>query len=527
MDYASQLTMGNRFTALKRACGLLLGIVIALGITAGLSLKAHAFELEDEVVEYTLANGMRWLLVKRDRAPVFSGVVMVRAGTIDEPEEKTGIAHMFEHMAFKGSKLLGARDWEQEKAVLDRIEGVGRRLTEALAAQPRDTTLVARLRNELKALEQERRSYARPSEVNDLILRNGAEGFNAWTSLDSTAYLASMPINALELWAAVFSEMIGDTVYRSFYTERDVVVEERRMRIDDHPDGQLWSAILENSFQNNPYRRHPIGSREEIESFLIEDAEAFKKKHYTPDRMVGVLVGDLDIAGTKRIVKKYFGRFPERKTAERPQATMDKGGGEHILIVDAQPSVVMTYHKPTLPDPDEYTFDVALVALCHGPTSRLYRELVIEKKLALNVGCSNSAPGSFLPNLVLFWIEVMNGTPPQAIIDAVETQLNSLKTAGLRPEELERVRTKISAGILFGLQDNMGLAESLAEYEVKFNDWRLLPDAPEHIEKVSSADVQALAKKYFTDENRTVIIRSRKKSQAPNPKVQTNPNVQN
>jgi len=337
--------MGNRF----KYFGVIL--VIALAISVAWAPKSHSFELEDEVVEYKLSNGMRWLFVKRDQAPVFSGIVMIRAGSVDEPEGKTGIAHMFEHMAFKGSKLLGARDWENEKKLLDKIAVVGKTMTEAMQAEPRDDARVAELKNELKMLEQERMKYAFPGEVSNLLQRNGAEGLNAYTALDETAYMASMPINRLELWAAVFSEMIGDTVYRSYYTERDVVVEERRMRIDDDPNGKLSKAILSHSFQKGPYRRHPIGERSEIDSFLIEDAQAFKEKHYTPDRMVGVIVGDIDVGKTKRIIKKYFGKFPKGKRAEQPKPESNTGGGIHTVEIDAQPSIVMTWHKPTLPDP--------------------------------------------------------------------------------------------------------------------------------------------------------------------------------
>lgn len=510
IDYASQLTMGNRFTALKRACGLVIGIAIALALSASWSLRADAFELEKEVVEYTLSNGMRWLFVKRDQAPVFSGIVMVRAGSVDEPDDKTGIAHMFEHMAFKGSKVLGARDWENEKKILDRIALVGQSLTEALKAQPRDEARVAELKNELKTLEQTRLGYAYPGEVTDLLQRNGAAGLNAYTSLDETAYTASMPINRLGLWAAVFSEMIGDTVYRAFYTERDVVVEERRMRIDDDPNGQLSKVILEKSFQKGPYRRHPIGTQAEIESFLIKDAENFKEKHYSPDRMVGVIVGDIDIDATKRVVKKYFSKLPKGKPASQPAPVANTGGGTHTVELDAQPSIVMTWHKPTIPNPEEYSFDVATTILCSGPTSRLYKELVIEKKLALNVWCGGGYPGSLLPNVFLVWIEIMNGSSSQKIMEVVENQLARLKSSNVLPEELERVRTKISAALLFSLENNSKLASLLAEYETKFNDWRLVPNYPENISKVTAADIRALAKKYFTHENRTVIIRQRK-----------------
>lgn len=504
IDYASQLTMGNRFKYL----GLVL--TIALAISAAWAPVAHSFELEDEVVEYKLSNGMRWLFVKRDQAPVFSGMVMVRAGSVDEPKGKTGIAHMFEHMAFKGSKLLGARDWENEKKILNKIALVGKTLTEAMKVQPRNETRVAELKNEIKVLERERMKYAIPGEVSNLLQRNGAEGLNAYTALDETAYMASMPINRLELWAAVFSEMIGDTVYRSFYTERDVVVEERRMRIDDDPNGQLSKAILGHSFQKGPYGRHPIGEQSEIESFLIEDAEAFKEKHYTPDRMVGVIVGDIDIGKTKRIINRYFAKLPKGKRVEAPTPESNTGGGIHKVELDAQPSIVMTWHKPTLPNPEEYSFDVAQSILCSGPTSRLYKELVIDKKLALNVWCGGGYPGSLLPNVFLVWIEIMNGSSKDEIMNVVENQLAQLKSTDVTPEELERVRTKISAALLFSLESNSRLASLLAEYETKFNDWHLLPSYPENISKVTAADIRKLAKQYFTNENRTVIIRQRK-----------------
>jgi predicted Zn-dependent peptidase len=486
-------------------CLVLLLLVAACSNTKGAS------ELSELVHEYTLPNGMRWLLVPRRQAPVFSGVVMVRVGGTDEVEGKAGIAHMLEHMAFKGSKMIGTSDWEKERPILDKIARVGRELTKASRAAKPDKAEIDQLSRKYTELKKEHERYYIKNEIWELVSRNGGHDLNAYTSKDVTAYHVSMPINRLELWATIISQMVKEPVFREFYTERNVVAEERRSDFDNNPNGKMTEILLGKAFQHGPYKWSTIGPEEDILSYLQEDAKAFQEKYYVPARMVGVIVGDIDVGRTKRMIRRYFGDMPRGINPPEPKTAPNAGGGTTTFYFDAQPALVMAYHKPTLPDPEEYAFDVATSLLCYGPTSRLYRKLVIEDKIARGVSCSDAFPGSRLPNLFLIWVEPMNGTNPEKIIAEIEAELDGLKKGDASQKELERVRTKIAASFLFELETNMGLAQSLAQFETIFNDWKLMATYPDHVADVTAADVRALAKKYFTESNRTIVIRKRKK----------------
>jgi predicted Zn-dependent peptidase len=319
-----------------------------------------------------------------------------------------------------------------------------------------------------------------------------------------------MPINRLELWAAMLSQIVTESVFREFYTERDVVTEERRSGIDNNPNGKMAEILLQNAFQNGPYQWSTAGPEEDIQGYLLEDAKAFQEKHYVPSQMVGVLVGDIEIDKAKKIITKYFGNITSREAPPEPIVSNNTGGGTVQFEFDAQPSMLMAFHKPTLPDPEEYVFDVVTTLLCDGPTSRLYRKLVIEKRVANRVSCSDAYPGSRLPNLFLLWVEPMNGASLKQLEKMIAEELDLLKKVPVGEEELQRVRNKVAAAFIFGLETNGELAMGLARFETIFNDWRLLITYPNHVEKVTQGDVMELAKKYLNQENRTVVERIQK-----------------
>lgn len=482
--------------------------VVLLFLVAG---NAFGFDLAKNVHEIRLRNGMRWLLVERHQAPVFSGVVMVRVGGADEYPDKTGLAHVFEHMAFKGSSEIGTKDFKREKEILKKIEKTGDRLTVLQTSEKPDEEEIKRLKEELAKLSKEAASYQIKNEVWELMARNGAADLNAYTSKDVTAYHASMPVNKLPLWMSVVSQMISDPVYREFYTERNVILEERRAGVENNPNGKMSEILLKTAFRESPYRWLVIGSEKDVAGFTIADARAFHNRYYTADNMVGVLVGDFKTAGARTLLEKYFGSIPASKEKKKDRSHEDKGGGEKKFKFNAGTAVAIAYHKPTLPDPDEFVFDVMEVLLCDGPTSRLEKRLVYDEKVARVIYCSDSYPGSRLNNLFLFWSEPNRSYSPEKLAAKIEEELGRLKTEPVSEEELMRVRKKVMASVLYALEKNMGLAMALADFETIFNDWRLLIDYPKKIEKVTAQDIMRVATKYFTDEGKTKIVRERGK----------------
>lgn len=484
---------------------LCVGFVLATGIPS-----AFGFDLGRQVQEVRLANGMLWLVVYRPQAPVFSGVVMVRTGGVDETPGKTGLAHMFEHMAFKGSSRIGTNDWKQEREILQQIERTGDELTR-LAQQPNaDQARVVPLTQELTRLNQEAAKYQERNEVWSLLMRNGAHEINAFTSKDVTAYYASMPSSRFELWAQVTRDLVFDPAYRDFYTERSVVTEERRTSIENSPEGAMSDKLLTAAFGKGEYGWPTIGRAGDVPSLTIADARAFHDRHYVPSNMVGVVVGDVSAATVRAVVSRAFGSFPQKP---RPEGLKDNaeshGGITQKMRFDAEPSLAVAFHKPTLPNQDEYTFDVIQALLCEGRSSRLQQELVFEQRIAKEISCSDGYPGSRLPNLFLLWAEPLKGKSSNKLLDAIEIQLTRLKSEPVSESDLERVRRQVTASVVFALDSNDELAESLAHFETVFGDWRLLATYPEKVSRVTAADVARVAKAYFTPENRIVIERSR------------------
>ncbi|MFA4874076.1 MAG: insulinase family protein, partial [bacterium] len=250
-------------------------IVLTVALTA--AQPAHSFDLKKQVSEFSLPNGMKWLVVRRAEAPVFSGIVIVRAGGADEEKGKTGIAHMFEHMAFKGGSRLGSRDWSREMPLLDRIEKAGDELT-ALRGSG-DKEKIAALSKELATLTREADEFQVKNEVWEVMMRNGAHDLNAYTSKDLTAYHASMPVTRLGLWAMVMSELIFEPAFREFYTERSVVSEERRTSVENSPEGALSDRLLSASFKDGPYSFSTIGFDDDVSGLTIADAKEFHKRN--------------------------------------------------------------------------------------------------------------------------------------------------------------------------------------------------------------------------------------------------------
>lgn len=470
---------------------------------------AYSFDLEKSVVELRLKNGMRWLLVQRHQAPVFSGVIMVRVGGADETPGKTGLAHVFEHMAFKGTSKIATRDFAKEKPILDEIEKVGAALTIEQGKPKPDIQKIAALKEKMKELIEEAENYQIKNELWEIMVRNGAADLNAFTSKDVTAYHASMPVSKLELWLSMSSQMIGDPVFREFFTERDVILEERRSGVENDPNGKMAEVILKSSFGKGPYSWPVIGTVEDVSSFTIADARSFHNKHYVASNMVGVLVGDFKIGKAKRLIKKYFSSFLASRMKEDEEVILREGGGEVVFGFDAEPALAVSYHKPTLPNPDEFVFDVMQVLLCDGPTSRLQKRLVYEEKIARVIYCSDSFPGSRLDNLFLIWAEPNRGHETKKLAGEIIKELDRLKDEPISKEELKRVQKKVTASIIYALEQNSGLAIALADFETIFNDWHLLINYPSMVEKVTPRDVEDVAKKYFTKENQTIVIRLR------------------
>jgi len=480
--------------------------VLPLLLVALLCGSAPGAGLEEKVREHTLKNGMKLLLVERRNSPTVAAWMRFRVGSVDERSDERGIAHLLEHMRFKGTRTLGTTDYRKEKPLLDRIEKTAQTLmAEKLKRDKADPKRIGELSRELGRLEAEAGNYAVKNEDSELYARNGGVNYNAFTGKDSTAYMVSLPSNKLELWAAMESDRLRNAVLREFYTERNVVMEERRRSYDANPDGKLYESFLASAYVAHPYGQPIIGWMSDIENLSRTKAESFLHRYYAPVNAVVAIVGDIDPQKTIAMVEKYFGSLPPGVpvppvAAEEPRQT----GERRVEVVeDAEPQMLIGFHKPTLPHKDDYAFDVIAMLLADGATSRLYRKLVVEQQLAADVSAF-AAPGSRYPNLFVIGATPRAPHTVREVEEAIYAELEQLKREPVTPRELARILNKLEATEVHSMSSNGGLAYQLTEYEATAGSWRYLVEHRGRVAALTPADVAEVAKKYLVPENRTV-----------------------
>src|ERR1044071_1243055 len=454
----SNFALIRTFALLKINCVLASAtcVLVLTGRVAAQDLAAF----EKHLTEYHMANGLTFLIYERSEAPVVSFFTYVNVGAAQEVPGITGLAHMFEHMAFKGTTRIGTTDYPAEKVVLEIID------------------------------------------------REGGVGLNAGTSSDSTVYFYSLPANKLELWAHLESERFIDPVFREFYKERDVVMEERRLRTESQPIGRLLEQFNGTAFSAHPYKQPVVGYMSDLLSFSREDAEQFHKTYYVPSNIVIAIVGDIKASDTLPVLKQYFERIPSGppppplRTVEPPQIAE-----REVRMPDkSQPIYIEGYHKPAATDPSEAIYNAISDLLSNGRTARLYRSLVRDKKIAAQAGAFPGFPGTKYPNEMIFFAISTPGHSNEEVQKALREEINKLKEELVSDDELKMVKTRAKANLIRGLASNAGIAGALAGNQTLFGNWRELFHSVEKIDKVTAEDIQRIARQTFVPNNRTVAM---------------------
>ena len=368
-------------------------------------------EFAKRVTEFNLANGMHFIVLERGSAqgaaPVVSFHTYVNAGSVDDPKGRTGLAHMFEHMAFKGTENIGTTNWPAEKAALANIERVYDQLdAERNKGAKADSIKVKTLQEQLQAAIDKADSYVVSNLYPRIIEENGGVGMNASTGEDSTDYFYNFPANRVELWFYLESSRFLHPVFREFYKERNVVREERRMRVESDPQGKLMEQMLATAIAAHPYRVMPGGWASDIENLRVNDAEKFFDQYYVPANITMAVVGDVNPARIRSLAEEYFARLPKRPLPD-PELTVEpvQEGPKHTEIASpSQPMEFIAYHRPDQYDKDDPVFDVLSSLLSSGRTSVMYKDLVRDKKLALAAGAESQFPGGKYPSLFFFYL---------------------------------------------------------------------------------------------------------------------------
>lgn len=458
----------------------------------------------EQVTEYELDNGIKFIILPRDTAPVVSFVTYADVGGVDEQEGKTGAAHFLEHLAFKGTQRIGTTNYQAEKRLLEHMDRLFEQIQTAAAAG--NKAEVTELTAEFAKIQSEAARYVKPNEFGRIVESAGGVGLNAATSADYTIYFYSFPSNKLELWMSLESERFLEPVFREFYKEKSVILEERRLRTDNSPVGKMYEMFLDTAFTVHPYQRPVIGYEEDLRNLRREDIREFFATYYVPSKLTMAVVGDVDPEQVKQLAEVYFGRYPNKpappkvNVVEPPQEQTR----EVTLRWPSQPWYFEGYHRPAITHPNHAVYNLISRLLSSGRTSRLYKSLVEEKQVALAAQGFDGFPGEKYPNLVVFYALTAPSHTVEEVAEALDVEIERLKTEPVSQAELDRVKTQARADLLRTLDSNGGMARLLAEYEAKTGSWRNLFAEPEAIAAVTAADVQRVAQATFTPENRTI-----------------------
>jgi predicted Zn-dependent peptidase len=468
------------------------------------SIQPYLDRVIKKIDEFTLENGLKFIILENHQAPVVSFVTYADVGGVDEPEGKTGVAHFLEHLAFKGTSKIGTTNYQEEAQLLDQLDTKFKAIQEAKKAG--NQTQITQLETEFKQIEAQANQFVKQNEYGQIVETAGGVGLNAATSADSTVYFYSFPSNKLELWFSLESERFLDPVFREFYKEKDVILEERRMRTDNSPTGQMIESFLDTAYTKHPYKRPVIGYNQDIRNLTTEDVKQFFSKYYVPNNLTIAIVGDVKSKEVKKLAQAYFGRFkaqekPPQLEIIEPLQTETK---KVELALQSQPFYLEGYHRPSINDPDNAVYNMIASILSDGRTSRLYKSLVEEKQVALAAQGFNGFPGDKYPNLMLFFALTSQGKTINELAEALHLEIEKMTTELVTEAELNRVKTQAKSSFLRILDSNMGMARQLAEYEVKTGDWSNLFKEIDLISAVTPDDILRVAKKTFTPENKTI-----------------------
>jgi len=474
----------------------------------------YGFDLENKVIKTKLKNGLTVLMLERHLSPTVSLYIRHRVGAIDEEYGKSGAAHLLEHMMFKGTTTIGAKNYTIEKKILGKIEKTGTALDkEKLKGPKADPEMIKGLTARLKKLQDQNRKYFTPNEIDRLYTKNGGLNMNASTGQDVTTYQVSLPANKIELWARVEADRLLNPVFRDFYTERDVVMEERRQRVEASPEGKLYEEFLRAAFKTHSYGRPVLGWTEDIMNLSPAAVRDIYAKYSAPESIDIAVVGDINPKDTLKLIEKYFGGIPASRVKKQvipmePAQTQER---RVEVPFDANPMMIIGFHKPNAPAYDDYVFDVLETILTTGRTSRLYNLMVTKMGIAEDVSASNGTPATMCPNLFTIFAQPRYPHTNTELEEVILREIEKFKSEPVTDAELNKAKNQIKMEYIKNLESNDALASMLSYYEVLFGDYHYISGYLKVIDRVSARDIQKAAKQYLNKENSTIAFLNKKK----------------
>jgi predicted Zn-dependent peptidase len=461
--------------------------------------------LKQEIKHVTLENGLHLILVRRPFSPTVAAYIKFRAGGVDETDESAGIAHMLEHMLFKGTPTIGTIDFEKEEkyilqanAFAAHLDRARRSLEQAKAAN--DTQAIERLtkevqlrRSRLMSLNRFSRRFIVPDADSYIYALNGERGYNAYTSKDLTNYQVELPASRLEVWARLESDRLQNSVLRDFYTEREVVVEERRLRVDNVAQGFLLESFIKAVYGKHPYGRSLIGTMDVIQYLNYDQAMAFYRTYYAPNNTVIALVGDIDLAASESLVRKYFSAL---KPAVIPPTNPAPAEIKPVHIEVARPGsplMFMAWHTPSGLTKENMALEVLSGILAGKKDSRLFTSLVLKERTAAEISAFTGYPGERYPGLLTISAVPAPGKTYEDVQKGVLEEIGKIQKDGVTQDEVDRIKTGSLADFLYGLRSNASYADNLTYYQLIYGNYNRLFDRIELLNQITREDVQKAA----------------------------------
>lgn len=481
------------------------------------------------VQEIALDNGMRLLLVPRKGDPNVAAGWIARVGSVNERPGITGLSHLFEHMMFKGTKTIGTNNIDENLKLMKEMDDVRaalRKEQEALILKARlgeitdtkDPKYRSERHKELLAkfdeLSKREKDLMVKDEFDRIYTTAGGSGMNAGTSNDFTVYFINVPANKLELWFWMEADRLRNPVFREFYSERDVVHEERRLRTDSTPTGKFNEQYDSMFWQSSPYGWPVLGWPSDLEGISREEALDYFAVNYAPNNLTACLVGDIDPARAKELAQQYFGRLPRGprppepvRTSEMPQLAEKR----MVAYAETNPQVRVRYHTVAEGHPDDFVLDI-LGSLLNGRTGRLYKSLVLQQSVANSAGAgqdSRKYEGLFEVSGV-----AKPGKTPEEVEQALYKELERLQKELVDANELQKVKNQYAANNFRGIQSNFGLMVQLLVRDGN-RGWDTINTDPARHQAVTPEDIRRVANAYFKPENRTIAVYYTKKAAGP------------
>lgn len=474
------------------------------------SAPMWAGDVRLDVREHVLKNGMKLLMVVKPGVPRVVCHVYYKVGSINERPGTTGLAHLHEHMMFKGTRVMGVKDFAKDDQINQEIDRVADALyRERFWKRDGDLDTIARLQKELDELMKSEKPLIVKDDLWETYMRNGGTGLNASTSEESTGYYVTLPSNKLELQMLLEADRMRNCYLREFYSEKDVVMEERRL--SENSPGFLFEEQLNAAFYAaSPYHWEVLGWMDDLRKVVRRDMQEFHERYYVPNNAVAVYVGDFDPEKVVALAEKYFGSVPRGpeiepiRTAEPPQSSHKRIYGEG----PAASGLTMMFHIPPSGHKDSYALSI-LGEILSGETGRLYATLVKEKDMA--VRASAFARPQWYAGEFTFDVKpkVAQGVTPEQLEKEVWALLERVKSEGITAEELQKAKNKAESRFVMSMQAPMGLASRLGRAELN-RGWRSIQEDLDRTRAVTLDDVKDVAARYLVRDNATVGIYTRK-----------------